>query len=184
MHHPGARLDPAGGRLEVLAGGDPVAVQPDQGGVEGPRPVDLALHREGGQDVPVLGAAERHPLPLALHHDPGGHRLDPPGGQAAADLAPQHRGDLVAVQPVQDPARLLGVHQVPVDLAGVGHGGLDRRPGDLVEDHPLDRHLGLEGLHQVPGDRLTLAVLVGGEEDLVHLLHQRAQLGDLLAAVR
>ena len=184
VHHAGAGPDPAGGRLEVLAGGDPVAVERDQGGVEAcaaPRPASATARR--GQDVPVVGGAERHPLPLPLDHDPGRHGLHPAGREPRHDLLPQHRGDLVAVEPVEDAAGLLGVDQVPVDLARVRHRRLDGRLGDLVEDHPLDRHLGLERLHQVPGDRLALAVLVRGQEDLVDLLGQLDQLVDLLLAV-
>jgi hypothetical protein len=55
--------------------------------------------------------------------------------------------------------------------------------GDLVEDHPLDRHLRLQHLEQVPGDRLALAVLVGREVELVGVLQQRLELGDLLLLV-
>jgi hypothetical protein len=64
-----------------------------------------------------------------------------------------------------------------VELARVGDGGLDRVLGDLVEDHPLDRDLGLERLEQVPGDGLALAVLIGGEEELVGVLEQVLELG-------
>jgi hypothetical protein len=184
VDHPGVRLHPARRGLEVLTGGDAVPVERDEGGVEGARPVgDLRVHGQRGEDVPVLGAAERHPLPFALHDDAGRHRLHPAGRQPRHDLLPQHRRDLVAVQPVQDAARLLGVDQVPVDLAGVGYGRLDGRLGDLVEDHPLDRHLGLERLHQVPGDRLALAVLIRREQQLVGLADKLLQLGDLLAPV-
>jgi hypothetical protein len=40
-------------------------------------------------------------------------------------------------------------------------------------------HLGLERLEQVPGDGLALAVLIGGEEELVRALEQVLELGDL-----
>src|SRR5439155_53489 len=49
--------------------------------------------------------------------------------------------------------------------------------------HPVHRHLGLEGLQQVPGDGFALAVLIGGEVELVRLLQQRLELGDLLLLV-
>ena len=139
---------------------------------------------EGALDVPVVGGAEGHPLALPLHHDPGGHRLHPAGRQPRQHLLPQHRRDLVAVQPVQDPPGLLGVDQVGVDLARLGHRAGDGGRGDLVEDHPAHRHRRLERLHQVPGDRLALAVLIGGQVDLVGVLDQRPELADLLLAVR
>ena len=47
-----------------------------------------------------------------------------------------------------------------------------------MEHHALDRDLRLERLEQVPGDRLTLAVAVRREIELVDILHQRLQLGD------
>jgi hypothetical protein len=52
-----------------------------------------------------------------------------------------------------------------------------------VEDHPLDRDLGVEDLDEVPGDRLALAVLVGGEVDLAGFLGEALQLLDVVAPV-
>ena len=86
--------------------------------------------------------------------------------------------DLVAVEPVQDAAGLLGVDQVVVQVARVLGGRPDRRLGDLVEHHPLDRHARLERLQQVPGDGLALAVAVRGQVELVDVLEQLLQLGD------
>ena len=60
---------------------------------------------------------------------------------------------------------------------GLSTAVLDRLLGDLVEDHPAHRHLGLELLLEVPGDRLALAVLVGGEEELGGVLEQPLELG-------
>jgi hypothetical protein len=45
--------------------------------------------------------------------------------------------------------------------------------------HPLDRHLRLELVEEVPRDGLTLAVLVGGEVELVGVLEQALELGDV-----
>ena len=69
-------------------------------------------------------------------------------------------------------------------LARVLHGGVDRLRGDLVEDHPVHRHLRLQLVEQVPGDRLALAVLVGGEVELVGLLEQPLELGHVRLLVR
>ena len=88
--------------------------------------------------------------------------------------------DLVAVEAVEDAARLLGLDEVVVDRAGVRDRGVDRRLGDLVEDHAVDREpLRLELVEQVPGDRLALAVLIGGEVELVGVLEQLLELGDV-----
>jgi len=52
-----------------------------------------------------------------------------------------------------------------------------------VEDHPAGGDLGLELLEQVPGDGLALAVLVCREVELVGVLEERLELGDLLLLV-
>ena len=175
------------GRGEVAALGDPAAVDGDQVRGEAGRVGDVGLavvlRRELGLEVGVGGRAERDPLPLPVHHQPGGHRLHPPGGQLGHDLLPQHGRDLVPVQPVEHPARLVGVDLALVELLRVGDGPGDRLRGDLVEDHAAGRDLGLELLQQVPGDGLALAVLIGGQEELVGVLEQALELGDLLPLV-
>ena len=66
-----------------------------------------------------------------------------------------------------------------VDLAGVGHRGLDGGPRDLVEGD-AERRLVLEAqrLLDVPGDGLALAVGVGRQEDAVGLVRLLLQLGE------
>ena len=182
----GVRVTELAGRCEVAALRDAAAVHGDQPGRErGHVRVGRAVGAgEHGLQVPVPGGAERDPLPLPGHHEAGGHGLDPPGGQPGHDLLPQHRGDLVAVQPVQHPPGLVGVHQAAVQLARVVHGVRDGFRGDLVEDHPAGRDLGLQFLQQVPGDGLALAVLISGEEQFVGVLEQRLELSDLGLLVR
>ena len=140
--------------------------------------------REERLERPVLAGGERVDLALALDDEPDGDRLDAAGRQARADLAAQQRAQGVADEPVDDPAGLLGVDEVRVDVAGMGEGLADRALGDLVEGHPMGlrgRHVG--GLGDVPGDRLALAVEVGGEPDVVGDLGRLGDLGELLAAV-
>ena len=139
---------------------------------------------EGGVDVPVGRAPERDPVPLPVDDQAGGDGLHPTGRQPWHDLLPQHRRDLVAVQPIEDPAGLLGVDQVLVEITRIGHRLGDRVRSDLVEDHPPGRHLGLQLLQQVPGDRLTLAVTVGGEQELVGLGEGVAERAQCRALVR
>ena len=93
--------------------------------------------------------------------------------------------DLVAVEAVEDAARLLGLDEVVVDVARVLDGGQDRGLGDLVEDHPVDRQAlrRLELVEEVPGDGLALAVLIGGEVEGVGVLDQLLQLGDVALLV-
>jgi hypothetical protein len=99
------------------------------------------------------------------------------------DLLPQHRRDLVAVEAVEDPSRLLGVDEALVDCAGLAERPLDRVLRDLVEDHPANRDLRLQDLEQVPGDCLAFAVFVRREQQLVGALQRPLQLRDLALLV-
>ena len=134
---------------------------------------------------PVLLGDEGLDVGLPLAHQPGGHRLHPPGGQAPADLLPQQGGDLIAHDAVQHPARLLGVHQIHIDGPGVGDGVVDHLLGDLVEGHPVGLVVrDAQHLLQVPGDGLALPVGVGGEEHFLTLLGGFFQLvNDLFLAL-
>src|SRR6202008_190334 len=111
---------------EVAAGGQAGAVDRQQPGTEVAW-VGVLARVELGGDVPVRRGDELPPLALAVHHDPGGHRLHATGGQPAGDLLPQDRADLVAVQPVEDAPGLLGVDEVLVERPRVLRGGADGR---------------------------------------------------------
>ena len=124
--------------------------------------------RQDRLDRPVLAGRERVDLALALDDEAHGDRLDASGRQAAADLARQQRAEGVADEPVDDAPRLLRIDEVAVDVARVGERLADGGLGDLAEGHPPGlgrRDVGRLG--DVPGDRLALAVEVGGEVDHV-----------------
>ena len=89
---------------EVAALCDPPAV--DRGEPRGER-----ARLEGRDDVPVLGGDELHPLALALDDEPRRHGLHAARGEPLHDLAPEDRRDLVAVETVEDAARLLRVDE-------------------------------------------------------------------------
>ena len=140
---------------------------------------------EGGEEIPVLGRDEGDPLALPLDHEPRRDRLHPAGRKPGHDLLPEHRRHLVAVEPVEDPPRLLGVDEILVDVARSFERSRDRVARDLVEDHAANRDLRLQHLDQVPRDGLALAVLVRREQELVGVLQVLLQLGDdlLLAGI-
>ena len=92
--------------------------------------------REDRLDRPVLAGGERRDLALALDDEADRDRLDAAGRQAARTLRDEERAQRVADEAVDDPARLLRVDEVHVDLARVGEGLADRRLGDLVEGDP------------------------------------------------
>ena len=145
---------------EVLALRDARAVDGDEPRLEG-------AGVEGADDVPVRRDDEAHALELSLDDEPRRHGLHAAGGEAAHDLLPQHRRHLVAVEAVEDPARLLRVDEPHVDVPRVVERADDRVLRDLVEHHAADGHLRLQRLHEMPGDRLAFAVLVGREQELV-----------------
>ena len=164
-------------RPQVPSGCDSAVVEREELRLEG-------IRRERRLDVPPGRAYEGHSLALPLDDESGGNRLDAAGREPAHDLLPEHGRDLVAVEPVEDPARLLRVHEPLVDPPRLGERTADRVGRDLVEDHAPDWNLRLEHLEQVPGDRLALAVFVRREQHLVGLRHALLQHVDGLLLVR
>ena len=134
---------------------------------------------EGRDEIRPLAAPERHAQPLAFDDQAHRDALHPSGRACAlADLAPEHRRDLVADEAVEHAPSFLRLDELHVEIARRFERGLDRAAGDLVEDHPLHRHLGLQHLEHVPGDRLALAILVRREDELVGVLQRALQVGD------
>ena len=86
-------------------------------------------------DRPVFHRDERANIQLAIHNQAQRHRLHASGGKTPAHLVPEQRRNFVADEAVQHAARLLRVHQVFVDLAGMLERRLDRFGRDFVEHH-------------------------------------------------
>ena len=108
-----------------------------------------------------------------------------PGREALHHLPPEHRRDLVAVEPVEDPPRLLRVDEAVVDLARLARARARSRR--FVISWKTIRRTGTFGFStcdEVPGDRLALAVLVRREQELVGVLELRAQARDDLLLLR
>ena len=142
--------------------------------------------RERALEVPVRGAHERHALTLTLDDEADGDALDPPDRGALAHLLARRAGQrAVAVDPVEEPAGLLGVDQATVDVAGVLDGLADGLRGDLVEHHALhrQRRRRVEHLEQVPRDGLALAILISGEIELGGVLHELLEIPDAVTLV-
>ena len=156
--------------VEVTPGGQALALDKVESGGEG-------SGIEGRCQVPVRRGDEGNALTLAVHDKSNRDRLHPAcRASVATDLLPEHLGDGVAVEPIDDATRLLRIDELHVEFArlleGIGDGVL----GDLVEDHAAHGDLRLEHLEQVPGDGLALAVLVRGEEQLGSVLELLLQL--------
>src|SRR5881628_845619 len=129
-----------------------------------PRLERLAVLLEIGLDGPVLLRHELADLLLALADQPQRYGLHPTRRQAGLDALPEERGRLVADQPVEHAARLLGVDFPLVDVEGMRQRMGDSVLGDLVEQDALHLAAVRELARHVPGDGLALAVRVGGEE--------------------
>ncbi len=146
-----------------------VAVEMAEPRREGPAgDLDLRLHG------PVFAGHEVLDRGLALADQPQRHRLHPARRAAARDLAPQHRREVEPDEVVERAPRLLGVHQVHVDLARSHQRVAHRVRRDLVERHaahrPVPDRVPLPQPRQhLPGDRLALAVGIGGEDQALGL---------------
>ena len=132
-----------------------------------------------GVDGPVFLRLEGPDLLLPVHDHPHCHRLHPSGGKTGTDLFPQERTDLIAHDPVQHTAGLLGIHQLHIQLPGMIHTIFNTGTGDLIEGDPV----GLVGIHpqdlrQMPGNRLSFPVRVGGQIDRLALFGGGFQLFD------
>ena len=130
--------------IKVAAQGHALAIDGREAGVESSEVIRIrSAGIQGGGQIPVVGRDERHALALALDDDAGGHRLHAAGRKPRHDLLPQHRGNLVAVEAVEDAAGFLGVDKVVIQIAGIVRGLQDGGLGDLIEHHAAHRHLGL-----------------------------------------
>ena len=141
----------------------------------------LVPHAEGGVHIPVFFGLEALDLLFAVVDEADSHALYAARRQAPADFAPQEGAELVAHQTVQHAAGLLGVEQVFVDGAGMGHALLHALFGDLVKGHAVG-FVGVQpqNVGQMPADRLAFAVRVGGEKDAVGVLGLALELLDEL----
>ena len=151
------------------------------GGQAGRELTLLALRVQQRVDVPVFVWLEVFNFQLTVPDQPHGHALHAACGQAAADLFPQERAQFVADQTIQLAPGLLGVEQVDIDGARVGHALLDALLRDLVKGHAVGcAGVQPQNVRQMPADGLALAVRVGCQQDAVALFGLGLQLLDEL----
>ena len=139
------------------------------------------LRCQAGVEGPVLFGAEGLALALAVDDYPERHRLHPAGADAALDLVPQQRAQLIADQAVEDAARLVRVEQVVIELRGIGDRLFYSGRRNLMQQHAADLGLGLaEMIGDMPCDRLAFAIGVAGEVDVVLALGGGLDLAEYL----
>ena len=110
---------------------------------------------------------------LPFHNHAESHGLYPACGEAELDLEPEQGADFVAHQPVQDAPRLLRIHQLHINGAGMGECFLHRLPGDFVKDDALGRlvlPVPARGGLEMPGNGLALPVGVRSQKDVAGLV--------------
>ena len=168
---PGADIEPA----------DLLAVGADETRGEGRAGLGLQM----SEDRPIFARDEFLDLEFAIADDAQRDRLHAPGRAGAGQLAPQHRRERETDEIVERAAGAIGVDQRFVDLAGMSHRILHRLLGDGVEHDSIDalvleQFLALQDLVDMPGDRLSLTVGVGGENDAVGILDRAADVAEPL----
>jgi hypothetical protein len=115
---------------------------------------------------------------FSLADEPHGDRLNAARRKPPLHFFPKERRDLITHEPVQDPARLLGLVFVGVESTGLTDGVLNAFLRDLLDQHPLQLAFWFLQLgRDVPSDRFPFAVRVGREVD--HLGRSR-RVGDFL----
>jgi hypothetical protein len=123
---------------------------------------------EARVEGPVFLGAECFALALAIDDYPERDGLYASGTDAALDLVPQQRAELVSHQTIEHPARLVSVKQVVIELRGIGDRLFDRGGRDFMQQHAADLGPGLtEMLGDMPRDSLTFAVGVAGKIDVI-----------------
>src|SRR5262249_49782047 len=128
------------------------------------------LGQQMGDQRPVFPRYEFFDFEFAVADEAKRHRLDSTGRTGAGQFAPQHRGEAEANEIVESAPRQISIDQRSIDAAWMFHCFKDRVLGNSVEDDTIDglileNALALEDLENVPGDRLPLAIGVGGEDD-------------------
>ena len=189
LHRKIARGHRLHGKFGGRRGGDVELVELPAPEHRQPGPVFLApRRREHRGDAPVFAGPERLDLHLALDDQAQADRLHAARRFRARQLAPQDRREVEADEIVERPARQIGLDQRGIHLARTRHRLGDGGFGDRVEGDAADLLARLEVLGQrllqVPGDRLALAVGVGGEDQRVVALQRVGDRLDMLAAIR
>ena len=148
-------------RLRLIGKAHALAVQRDQ-----PRMELFAARAQLRVHKPVFLRLKLLDLLLAVNHHARGDGLHAPRGQPLLDLHPEQRADLVAHQPVEQTARLLGVNELHIHRARLLDRALDRLFRDLVEFHAaFALRVDAQNGRQMPRNRLALAVRVRRKDD-------------------
>ena len=140
---------------------------------------------EIGKNTIGRGCTERLNLPLFLYDQTNRYGLYATGRKTGSYFLPKDGRQLKSYDTIEHTARLLGVHQIIVDIARMEDGLLNSRFGDLMKNDTSGVFLvQLQHLFQMPCDCFSLAVLIGSQPYRVRFLGFTAQLIDELGLMR
>ena len=140
-----------------------------------------ALGRKVCMQLPEFFRHKLPDLPLPLHNQSHGDGLHTPRRQAPGNLCPQQRRNHITHNTVQEPAGLLRIHPVVIQIARILEGFLNRPLGDLVKHYTtIFVRLAANGLLKVPGNRLPFSIQIRCQIDMVSRLGQTLELADHL----
>ena len=141
-------------------------------------------------DRPIFFLFKRPNFPFAVNNQPQRNRLHTPGGNSATNLIPQQRRNLVTDQPIQNASRLLRINQIAIDFARMLERFLHGTLRNFVEGNALNgrafllllgflpaKQIPAQLLRQMRSNRLTFAIRVRRQVDVVHAQRHLFQLG-------
>ena len=119
-----------------------------------------------GIQRPVFLGNKCPDLIFPVHNQTGGNGLNTAGRQAATDLLPQQRGQLVTHNSVQNTTGLLGIYQIIIDVPGGLNGLPNHFLGNFIKGNPLGLAVRqVQQFFQMPGDGFALPVRVSCQID-------------------
>lgn len=101
------------------------------------------------------------------------------------DLATQCWRELITIQTIQHPPRLLRINKIFINIARLLHGAQHGSLRNFAERYAPHGLAASQQCFQVPGNGLAFAVRVGGKQNLFYLFGHALELcHDFLARVR
>ena len=145
------------------------ALEANQAGIKA---LPLMLHLCG--DRPIFLRPECFDFAITFDDQAQRHRLHAPGRFRPREFAPQHRRQGEADKVIERTAGAIGIDQVMIEFARMGHRLGNRLFGDCIEGDACDI-LGqclflLQHFLHMPADCFPLAIRVGCEDQAIGLL--------------
>ena len=133
--------------------------------------IGLCIRCKDRWHQPVFFRVKNANFAFPQDDDLDGNGLHSSGTQAASNLFPQKRTDLIPNNPVQNPPGLLCHHTIHIDLAGIFEGLFNSVLGDRVKHDAIGIFVfEAQAFFQMPCNRLPLTVKVSRQINLIAFL--------------